>query len=54
MKVVTRLIDLIAALCIQEYWQFLSRRRGPAAAKSPQSTQWTDGQTPVTETQRRQ
>ncbi|WP_027577642.1 hypothetical protein [Bradyrhizobium sp. WSM1743] len=27
MKVVARLIDLIAALCIQQYWQFFSGRQ---------------------------
>ncbi|UQR61288.1 hypothetical protein LRP30_30665 [Bradyrhizobium sp. C-145] len=27
MKVVARLIDLIVALCIQQYWQFFSRRQ---------------------------
>ncbi|WP_407114398.1 hypothetical protein [Bradyrhizobium sp. LMG 9283] len=27
MKVVARLIDLIAALCIQQYWQFFLRRQ---------------------------
>ncbi|RZN09926.1 hypothetical protein CWO91_15380 [Bradyrhizobium genosp. SA-3] len=34
MKVVARLIDLIAALCIQQYWQFFSRRQMSAQSET--------------------
>ncbi|MGY3238391.1 hypothetical protein ACVWZ4_000977 [Bradyrhizobium sp. USDA 4472] len=55
MKGITRLIDLIAALCIQKYWQFLyvrksSGQRDAVAAKWAHRAKRTGGQTPFTET----